>query len=261
VRFPFTPYGYRELFLFGGVPLALAAWAWPTYGPLAALPFLLLTAFVVNFFRDPERAIPQDPGALVAPADGKVTAIVDCDEPEYLKVPAHKVGIFLNVFDVHVNRAPEAGVVEFVKYTKGKFLDARDPRCASENESNVIGIRFDDGRRALVRQVTGLIARRIVCGVRRRRSRHARAAHRHDEVRLVHGTRGRARRRLSPHRHARGAPEGRIHDRLHASVAVRGVPMRSFTRPRMPSSARLALPCTLWLRERPTSGRHRRARP
>lgn len=166
MRFPFTPYGYRELFLFGGVPLALAAWAWPTYGPLAALPFLLLTAFVVNFFRDPERAIPSDAGALVAPADGKVTAIVDCDEPEYLKVPAHKIGIFLNVFDVHVNRAPEAGVVEFVKYTKGKFLDARDPRCASENESNVIGIRFDDGRRALVRQVTGLIARRIVCGVK-----------------------------------------------------------------------------------------------
>ncbi|MBL8766902.1 MAG: phosphatidylserine decarboxylase family protein [Planctomycetes bacterium] len=165
MRFPFTPYGYRELFLFGGVPLALAAWAWPTYGPLAAVPFLLLTAFVVNFFRDPERAVPTDRDALVAPADGKVTAIVDCDEPEYLKAPAHKIGIFLNVFDVHVNRAPDAGVVEFVKYTKGKFLDARDPRCASENESNVIGIRLDDGRRVLVRQVTGLIARRIVCGV------------------------------------------------------------------------------------------------
>ncbi len=165
MRFPFTPYGVRELFLFGGVPLALAAWAWPTYGPLAAAPFLLLTVFVLNFFRDPERAIPTDAGVLVAPADGKVTAIVDCDEPEYLKTPAHKIGIFLNVFDVHVNRAPEAGVVEFVKYTKGKFLDARDPRCASENESNTIGIRLDDGRRVVVRQVTGLIARRIVCGV------------------------------------------------------------------------------------------------
>jgi phosphatidylserine decarboxylase len=165
VRFPFTPFGFRELFLFGGVSLALGVWAWSAFGPLAALPFLLLTAFVANFFRDPERVVPQGAGILVSPADGKVTAIVDCDEPEYLKVPAHKIGIFLNVFDVHVNRSPDAGVVEFVKYTKGCFFDARDPRCASENESNVIGIRLDDGRRVLVRQVTGLIARRIICGV------------------------------------------------------------------------------------------------
>lgn len=166
MRIPLTPLGLPQLLLFGLLPLlagiALSVWV----SVWAGLPFFLLTLFVLNFFRDPERDAPDQPGSLVSAADGKVANILEVDEPLYLKGPGRRIGVFLNVFNVHVNRSPCAGTVELVHYTPGKFLDARDERCSAENESNAIGIRGDDGQPILVRQVAGLIARRIVCSVK-----------------------------------------------------------------------------------------------
>ena len=130
-------------------------------GPAAALlvvsPLLLLGGFSLWFFRDPERSIPQGPGLVVSPADGKVVAVVP--DPEG---PA--VAIFLNVFDVHVNRAPIAGRVESVTYRRGRFLAAFDERAGDLNEQNELVLDGPAGR-VRVRQIAGLIARRIVCRV------------------------------------------------------------------------------------------------
>lgn len=163
---PLTRLGAREIVLLGVLPLALAAVLAAKGHPYFALAVLPIPLFVFNFFRDPERRIPQEGALLVSPADGKVAAVLQVDEPHYLKGRGHCIGIFLNVFNVHVNRSPGAGVVEYVKYTPGRFLDARDPRVSAENEANAVGIRLDDGRRVLVRQVAGLIARRILCTVK-----------------------------------------------------------------------------------------------
>jgi len=165
VRIPLTTLGGWQLVLLGFAPLALGAGMTAVHWSAGIIPFLL-AAFTLNFFRDPERAVPTDEGVLVSAADGKVVNILEVDEPVYLKGRGYRVGVFLNVFNVHVNRSPGAGVVECVEYKKGKFLDARDERISEENEANAIGIRLDDGRKVLVRQVAGLIARRIVCTVK-----------------------------------------------------------------------------------------------
>ncbi len=123
---------------------------------------LMLLAFTISFFRDPERTVPADPNAIVAPADGKVVEIKTASEPHFLKTDATMVAIFLSVFDVHVQRAPIDGEIKFVQYVKGTFLDARNPQAAALNENRVIGIESSDGFRVSVRQIAGLIARRIV---------------------------------------------------------------------------------------------------
>lgn len=166
MRIPLTPLGGGQLVGFGYVPLLLGlGLTFGVHWAAGILP-LLLGLFSLNFFRDPERAVPDGEGLLVSAADGKVVGVLEVDEPLYLKGPGLRVGVFLNVFNVHVNRSPGAGVVELIDYKPGKFLDARDPRISEENEANAIGIRLDDGRRVLVRQVAGLIARRIVCSVK-----------------------------------------------------------------------------------------------
>ena len=123
----------------------------------AAVPFLL-AFFFLWFFRDPERAIPQDPGALVSPADGKVTdvSIINTENGKQARI-----SIFLNVFNVHVNRSPIAGVIRDVRYQRGKFLDARSPACADQNEQNAVTVE-GDGQRIVFKQIAGLLARRIV---------------------------------------------------------------------------------------------------
>jgi phosphatidylserine decarboxylase len=142
---------------------ALAAGAWFLHPWATPAPFLIWL-FVMSFFRDFERRVPADPDAFVSPADGRVTEIVDCEEPTAIGGPAVKIGIFLSVFNCHVNRAPWGSVVDSVTYTPGLFLDARDPQSSFRNESNAIVFR-DDARagKMLVRQIAGLIARRIVC--------------------------------------------------------------------------------------------------
>jgi phosphatidylserine decarboxylase len=120
--------------------------------------------FVLSFYRDPERQGPADPSAWVSPADGVVTDIATVDEPHYLGGKALRVGIFLSPLNVHVNRAPVAGTVEAVVARPGLCLPATGPSCIDQNESTLLGLRTDQGLRVGVRQVTGALARTIVCG-------------------------------------------------------------------------------------------------
>ena len=124
-------------------------------GGWASAPLWILAAFCLYFFRDPERAIPAGPVA-VAPADGKVVAV----KPE--SATANRISIFLNIFDVHVNRSPIGGTVRNVQYQKGQFLVASGEAASVQNEQNVITVQ-GDGVCVIFKQIAGLIARRIVC--------------------------------------------------------------------------------------------------
>lgn len=134
---------------------AIAGWltAWPW-----AVPPLLLAAFFLWFFRDPERAIPQEPGAVVSPADGKVTEVATV---EIEGRPRTRISIFLNVFNVHVNRSPIGGVVEKVEYRTGKFGNAMGAVSAEANEQNIVTVA-GEGQTLVFKQIAGLLARRIV---------------------------------------------------------------------------------------------------
>jgi phosphatidylserine decarboxylase len=132
-------------------------WSWP-----AGMAALVLLGFTIGFFRDPERAICAYPQAIVAPADGKVVDIETVNEPQFLSGPVTRVGIFMSVFNVHIQRAPIAGEIKLVNYQPGKFLNAHVPQAALTNENRLIGIEAGDGYRVAVRQIAGLIARRIV---------------------------------------------------------------------------------------------------
>jgi phosphatidylserine decarboxylase len=130
---------------------------WLTAPALAVIP-LLLAAFFLWFFRDPERQVPAVQGAIVSPADGKVTDIFMTEENGE---PQTRISIFLNIFNVHVNRSPVAGVVTDVTYQKGKFGSAMGAISASENEQNVVTVQGDAGI-VVFKQIAGLLARRIV---------------------------------------------------------------------------------------------------
>jgi phosphatidylserine decarboxylase len=161
MRWPFTRYATGFLLVLLAV-LAAATWGLlrlPGWWWLLPLPLL---AFVLNFFRDPERHGAGGEDELLAPADGLVADILEVDDPD-LGQRCRRVGIFLNVFDVHVNRAPCAGEVTAVSRRPGGFLDARHPRATEDNRAATLVLRRPDGRRVAVRQITGLIARRIVC--------------------------------------------------------------------------------------------------
>ena len=121
-----------------------------------------MAAFTLYFFRDPERVIPEEPDAIVSPADGKVVGIDSLENVPFLDGPATRISIFLSVFNVHINRAPIKGEVSYRHYNPGKFLPAFAPKASLENEQNSIGID-DGGYRVLVRQIAGIIARRILC--------------------------------------------------------------------------------------------------
>jgi phosphatidylserine decarboxylase len=173
-----APWGRREVNIVvgaAGTVLGLLAVLWLGGGVSPALlpaPLVIaLAAFLVLFFRNPRRRVPSAPGLIVSPADGKVTDIERVETEEFLGGPAIRIGIFLSLFDVHVNRAPASGRVERVVYRRGAFHDARTEAARRENESNSIGLIRDDeggppGARLLVRQVSGAIARRIICPLR-----------------------------------------------------------------------------------------------
>lgn len=135
----------------------VAGWMW-------AAPCWLITLFVVQFFRDPARAIPQVPGAVICPADGKVIALGEIEDP-YLKRPAKRISIFMNVFNVHSNRLPVSGEIRERWYHPGRFFNAALDKASHENERNALWIRTGDGDDVVVVQVAGLIARRILCYV------------------------------------------------------------------------------------------------
>jgi phosphatidylserine decarboxylase len=148
----------RDGYFYGIASICVALLcAWLLGGPYSA-PALLLGSFFLWFFRDPEREIPQTAGAIVSPADGKVT---DVSTVNIQGIPQHRISIFLSVFDVHVNRSPIAGVVRDVRYQRGKFLDARSPACSEQNEQNIVSIE-GESQKVIFKQIAGLLARRIV---------------------------------------------------------------------------------------------------
>ena len=143
----------------GAFGFAISRRSWGLW--LAALVLLLLALWVAYFFRDPERVGDRGPSLVVSPADGKLIMITEVDEPGYIKGRAIRLSIFMNVFNVHVNRYPVDGVVKYVHYNKGKFFNAAAEKSSLENEQMSVGV--DNGRyQILVRQIAGLIARRIV---------------------------------------------------------------------------------------------------
>ncbi|GAB6049579.1 phosphatidylserine decarboxylase [Hydrogenophilus islandicus] len=129
-----------------------------------SLPFWALFLFVVQFFRDPARPIPDTPHAVLSPADGRIVAVEPTIDP-WRQTPALKVSVFMNVFNVHSNRSPVDGVVVARWYHPGKFLNAALDKASSENERNALHLRTDDGAELTCVQVAGLIARRILCYV------------------------------------------------------------------------------------------------
>ncbi len=158
----------REGLVFIGIGIVLAALAltaavmwrsWPLW--LLAYVLLILALWVAYFFRDPERSGQRGGEVVIAPADGRVVMITEVDEPAFLHGRALRISIFMNVFNVHVNRYPISGTVRFVHYNPGKFLNAATDKSSLENEQMSVGI--DTGRhRTMVRQIAGLIARRII---------------------------------------------------------------------------------------------------
>ncbi|MCS6944037.1 MAG: phosphatidylserine decarboxylase [Sutterellaceae bacterium] len=130
-----------------------------------SLPLWLWTAFVVQFFRDPPRAIPAQANAVLAPADGRVVKVDTAFDP-YTQREALLISVFMNVFNVHSNRAPVDGMVERVEYHRGRFINADLDKASAENERNAVVLRRPDGAAVTVVQVAGLIARRILCYVK-----------------------------------------------------------------------------------------------
>jgi phosphatidylserine decarboxylase len=164
---PIARAGWAEVVLFGGaagVATALALLIWPW----AALLPALLGVFVVAFFRDPPRRIHGEPGVVVSPADGRVTDVTPLDWVEHFGGPAVRIGIYLSLFNVHVNRCPVTGTVVWVRYVPGRFLNSRRPASARVNESIETLFEHDDcpGRLCLVRQIAGAFASRVVNTVR-----------------------------------------------------------------------------------------------
>jgi phosphatidylserine decarboxylase len=166
-RLPFARVGLAELWLISGAFFAIAAGLMWVFWPLAVVPFVLGLC-IVWFFRNPRRTVPQGEGLVVSPADGKVVQIEEIEFDEYIGGPALLVGIFLSVFNVHINRTPVAARVIGLTYRKGKFLNAMLPESARENER--LTVRLEENavphRRMIVHQIAGLIARRIVCWVK-----------------------------------------------------------------------------------------------
>jgi phosphatidylserine decarboxylase len=149
----------RDGFIYGISLVAVATViAWVTGAWIWAIVPLLLAFFFVWFFRDPERMIPAGNGLIVSPGDGIVTETISIDTPNGRR---QRISIFLNVFDVHVNRAPISGVLSRVEYQKGLYLNAMNPTSAERNEQNIVTVR-GEGYEVTFKQIAGLIARRIV---------------------------------------------------------------------------------------------------
>jgi phosphatidylserine decarboxylase len=166
-RLPFARWGLAELQIMGYPLVMLAALAAWVHWSLAIVPIVGLL-FVLYFFRDPPRRIPREPGMLVSPADGSVAEITRLEHDAFIGGPAVRIGIFLSVFNVHVNRAPAEARVIRLRYEPGEFLNALNPESATRNENLWIGLEEEapPHRRLVVRQIAGLFARRIVCNLR-----------------------------------------------------------------------------------------------
>lgn len=149
--------------LVGGAALAaLLGFVWPATLS-AAVPGGLLTLFIGWFFRNPDRSPPSLPGAVIAPADGKIVYAGESPAGRYSGEPGKRVSIFMSLLDVHVNRAPVSGSVASVRYHRGRFLAANVEKASLANEQNGVAIETPEGRRVVYVQIAGFVARRIVC--------------------------------------------------------------------------------------------------
>jgi phosphatidylserine decarboxylase len=163
VRIPIARYGLPQVLLFGLPALAgtvLTTWLFPYAAPV----FALALAFVLYFFRDPSRRVPDVRALLVSPADGRVVEVSEVQEETFLHAKAHKIAIFMSLADVHVNRAPCDGRVEALVHQPGRYHNAAKAAASAENEALSMVLDEVEGRtRILVRQVAGVLARRIAC--------------------------------------------------------------------------------------------------
>lgn len=155
----------REGWPFVAGSLAAALLVWWGAGLAWSAPLWLVAIFVVQFFRDPPRAVPAQANAVLAPADGRIVKVEDARDP-YTARDALLISVFMNVFNVHSNRSPVDATVQRVEYSAGKFINADLDKASTENERNAMVLQLDSGERITVVQVAGLIARRILCYVK-----------------------------------------------------------------------------------------------
>ncbi|MDK2126327.1 phosphatidylserine decarboxylase [Parachitinimonas caeni] len=151
----------REGWPFLAISIAVAALvSW--FCGFWSLPLWLIALFVLQFFRDPPRTVPQNPNAVLSPADGRIVVIEKTQDP-YTKRDALKISVFMNVFNVHSNRSPVDGIVQSVQYFPGSFLNAALDKASMENERNAVQIKMANGTEITFVQIAGLVARRILC--------------------------------------------------------------------------------------------------
>jgi phosphatidylserine decarboxylase len=173
MRIPLTKYGWPQVVIYPSAVLVFMVVLWfgahPTT-PVWVVQYVEIALAVVfiwalSFFRDPERTVPQDKNILLAPADGTITDIETVDENEFIKGKLLRIGIFLSIFDVHINRSPCKARIEKITYHEGQYLDARKLESGRLNESNDLWmVRTEPPYdKLIVRQISGAIARRIVC--------------------------------------------------------------------------------------------------
>lgn len=158
-RVPIAVEGYPFIFFCAFVTIVLSMLEMT----FAAASGIILTGFVTWFFRDPERICPDDPTAVVSPADGKVILIEKIHDDRFVQKEVHKISIFMNIFNVHVNRFPYSGIIEKIIFKPGRFYSADTDRGALHNEYCAMTVNTEFGKKYCVVQVAGLIARRIVC--------------------------------------------------------------------------------------------------
>ena len=175
MRIPLTKYGWPQVVIFPAAVLAVMVAS--LLGAMAFLPpwviisvealLAIVLIWVLAFFRDPHRAVPMDSNLLLAPADGKITNIEIVDENDFISRKTLRIGIFMSIFNVHINRAPCNVKVEKITYKQGKYKNAKNPQAGRVNESNDLDlVRTDSPKeRLIVRQISGAIARRIVCQI------------------------------------------------------------------------------------------------
>lgn len=174
MRIPLTKYGWPQVVIFpAGVLLLMAVFAvismaFLEYWAIIAIEGILFVVliWILMFFRDPDRSCPADEDLLYAPADGRITDIEKVEENDFIGQPVLRIGIFLSLFNTHINRAPCNVRVERITYKEGRFRNAMNPQSGRVNESNTLGlVRMEPPEdKLIVRQISGAIARRIVCG-------------------------------------------------------------------------------------------------
>jgi phosphatidylserine decarboxylase len=176
MRIPLTKYGWPEVVVFPAIvaiAMIIGPLVWPKHLPVWGIvviesAFAIFLVWLLCFFRDPKRTAPGDKNLLLAPADGRVTDIEEVNEPDFIGGAALRIGIFLSIFDVHINRAPCNVRVAKMTYRPGKYKNAMNPQSGRMNESNdLVLLRTDSPQdRLILRQISGAIARRIVCETR-----------------------------------------------------------------------------------------------